>query len=282
MGSAPFHEKNIWITGASSGIGEALALALAEKGARLVLSSRDKAGLDRVAAECTRRQPGLEPIVEPFDVAEHDELPSVVQRVLERTGGIDILISNAGVGQRASALSCAPDVVKRIFNVNFFGAAFLSRELLPSMLKRGSGRIVVVSSVLGTFHLPGRSAYAASKHALQGYFDTLRAELRGSGVAITVVRPGWIETSMSRNALTAEGTSYGKATKALSRKMSSEKCAQKILKTIASGKEDAVIGGIEKWGGILRMLFPRVYDRVISRKMSEFVFSNNQPPEQNI
>ena len=273
MGNAPFHEKTIWITGASSGIGEALALALAKEGARLVLSSRDKAGLDRVAAECTTHQPGFEPIVEPFDVAEHDQLPSVVQRVLERTGGIDILISNAGVGQRASALSCEPDVVKRIFNVNFFGAVFLTRELLASMLKRGSGRIVVVSSVLGTFHLPGRSAYAASKHALQGYFDTLRAELRGSGVAVTIVRPGWIETSMSRNALTAEGTSYGKATKALSRKMSPEKCARKILRAVASGKDDAVIGGIERWGGVLHLLFPRSYDRMVGKKMGEFVFS---------
>lgn len=276
MNRATFSNKTVWITGASSGIGEALALAAAEAGARLVLSSRDKAGLERVAAACGKNQPATEPMVEAFDVAEHDQLPSVVQRVLKRSGGIDILISNAGVGQRASALSCAPDVTKRIFDVNFFGAVFLTRALLPSMLDRKSGRIVVVSSVLGTFHLPGRSSYAASKHALQGYFSTLRSELLGSGVGVTIVRPGWIATSMSHNALTAEGTSYGKATKALSRKMSPEQCALDILRAVAGGKGNAVIGGIEKWGGVLRTLFPRAYDRVVGRKMSEFIYKDSE------
>ena len=148
------------------------------------------------------------------------------------------------------------------------------------MLERKSGRIVVVSSVLGTYHLPGRSAYAASKHALQGYFNTLRSELYGSGVAVTIVRPGWIATAMSRNALTAEGISYGKATKALSPKMNPEECARRILRAVAAGKNDAVIGGIEKWGGILRMLFPRAYDRVVSGKMREFVYKSDESVKQ--
>ncbi|MBN1758624.1 MAG: SDR family oxidoreductase [Chitinispirillaceae bacterium] len=272
MNPSVFNNKTIWITGASSGIGEALTTELATTGARLVVSARNAADLDNVASRCRERNAKVTIFVEPFDVAEHHLFPAVVKRVLDRTGGIDILISNAGVGQRGSALSSNPDVVRRIFDVNFFGAVFLTQGLLPSMLERKSGRIVVISSVLGKFHLPGRSAYAASKHALQGYFDTLRAEIAGTGVEISIIRPGWIETPMSRNALTADGVSYGKSTKALSRKMSPEECARRILHVVAAGKNDAAIGGIEKWGGVLRILFPRAYDRIMGKKMSEFIY----------
>ena len=274
MSFSAFTSKTVWITGASSGIGAALATEFAETGARLVLSARNEADLHNVASRCSEQHSDTTMYIEPFDVAEHHHFPAVVKRVLDRTGGVDILISNAGVGQRGSALSSKPDVVRKIFDVNFFGSVFLAQEVLPAMLERGSGKIVVISSVLGTFHLPGRSAYAASKHALQGYFDTLRSELAGSGVGITIIRPGWIETSMSRNALTADGASYGKATKALSRKMSAEECARRILRVVAAGKSDAVIGGIEKWGGVLSALFPRAYDRVMRKKMNEFIYKS--------
>lgn len=272
MNTAPFKNKTIWITGASSGIGEALAVALAGEGARLVLSARDTHGLERVAEKCRAGTASAAPLIEAFDMSEHALLGAVVERVLDRTGGIDLLINNAGVGQRANALSCKPDVVRKIIDVNFLGPVFLTQEVLPHMIRRGSGRIVVVSSVLGKFHLPGRSAYAASKHALQGYFDTLRSEIYGSGVGVTIVCPGWIATDISRNALTADGSSYDKATKAVSRKMSADACARQIIRAAASGKNEAMIGGIEIWGGMLRALAPRLYDRVICGRMREFVY----------
>jgi short-subunit dehydrogenase len=108
-------------------------------------------------------------MIEPFDISEHTHFPNLTKRVLDHSGGIDILVNNAGIGQRATALSCKPDVVRQIMEVNFFGPVFLTQAILPSMIENGSGRIVVISSVLGKFHLPGRSTYAASKHALQGY-----------------------------------------------------------------------------------------------------------------
>ena len=272
MNTVSFKNKTIWITGASSGIGEALAVALAGAGARPVISGRDMDGLERVAEKCRSDLSSAPPLIEAFDMSEHSQFGAIVKRVLDRTVGIDLLINNAGVGQRAGALSCKPDVVRKIMEVNFLGPVFLTQEVLPHMLHRGSGRIAVVSSVLGKFHLPGRSAYAASKHALQGYFDTLRSEIYGSGVGVTIVCPGWIATDISRNALTADGSSYAKATTALSRKMSAADCAKHILRAVASGKNEATIGGIEKWGGVLRTLFPRLYDRVICGRMREFIY----------
>jgi dehydrogenase/reductase SDR family member 7B len=277
MNYKEFNKKTVWITGASSGIGEALAVEFAGSGSRLVLSGRDTTELGRVATKCRERSGGSEPSVEAFDIAGHDTFPRIVGRVLNRTGGIDILVNNAGVGQRATALSCRPEVIRKIFDVNFYGPVFLTREILPSMIKHGSGRIVVVSSILGKFHLPGRSAYAASKHALQGYFGTLRTELHGSGIGVTIVCPGWIATAISRNALTADGNSYEKPGMTVTHRMSAEKCARRILRTIATGKREALIGGIEIWGGLLRALLPEQYDRVIRKRGTEFVHQTDIP-----
>jgi dehydrogenase/reductase SDR family member 7B len=269
-----FKNKTVWITGASSGIGKALALLLSRKGARLVLSGRDEFALQQVADECRVEETG-NPIIYPFDMAEHSVFTDVVQSVLDATGGIDILVNNAGVGQRAAAISCEPAVVRQIMNVNFMGTVFLTQALLPSMIHSGSGRIVVVSSVLGKFHLPGRSAYAASKHALQGYFNTLRTELHGSGVGITIACPGWIATHISQNALTANGSTWCQTTGVASKKMSAEVCARHIAHAIVSQKNEATMGGIEKWGGLLRFTSPRIYERVIRKRAQEFIFKFN-------
>ena len=277
-----FEDKTIWITGASSGIGEALAMLLAMSGARLVLSGRDTNALACVAGKCADFSTSKKVSVESFDLSAGTDFSKIVEQVLCRTGGVDILINNAGVGQRASALSCDPSVVRRIMEVNFFGSVFLTQAILPSMIDRGSGRIVVVSSVLGKFHMPGRSAYSASKHALRGYFDTLRAELYGSGVEITVVYPGWIATRISQNALTADGTAYSRAFGKASRKMSAEACASRIVAAMSSGAGEAAMGGVEIFGGWFRTLFPKLYDRSMREKAKAFVYTRtkNTPDSQ--
>lgn len=269
-----FCDKTVWITGASSGIGEALAVLLAGKGARLVLSGRDQIALHRVADRCSTSNKSTKILIKAFDVSEHTFFPNIVENVLKWAGSIDILINNAGVGQRSAAISCNPEVVRRIMNVNFFGTVFLTQTLLPSMISNGTGRIVVVSSVLGKSYLPGRSAYSASKHALQGYFNTLRSELFGSGVGITIVYPGWIATRISQNALTSNGTAYHQATGAASNKMSAEVCAQHIINAIASQKNEAMMGGIETWGGLARSIFPRIYDWAIRARTKEFIYKS--------
>ena len=267
-----FQNKTVWITGASSGIGKALAIRLAQNGARLVLSGRDEAALHDVGAECDATGTVAKPLICPFDMAEHTIFPDVVQHVLERKGGVDILINNAGVGQRAAAIHCDPHVVHEIMNVNFFGPVFLTQALLPSMIRRGKGRIVVVSSVLGKSHLPGRSAYVASKHALQGYFNTLRTELSQSGLGITIVCPGWIATHISQNALTSTGSAFLRTTGVTSRKMSADSCAHHIARAIATEKNEATMGGIEIWGGLVRFLCPHLYERIIQKRTGEFIY----------
>jgi len=271
MNGSYFNNKTVWITGASSGIGEALAYEFSRHGARPVLSAIDDAALAAVAGHC-REAGAPATFTEAFDIGDHDRLPEIASRVLDRTGGIDILVNNAGIGQRASALDCGNETVRRITDVNFLGPVFLTGSVLPSMIARVSGRIVVIASVLGRYHLPGRSAYAASKHALIGYFSTLRTELRNSGVAVSIIMPGWITTNMSLNALTADGSTYNRTTRPPSRRMSAGTCARQIIKALAAGKTEVSIGGIETWGGILRLLFPRFFDRLISRRQGEFIF----------
>lgn len=271
-----FGNKTVWITGASSGIGEALSKELCAQGARLVISGRDTDSLERIAERCCEAENPIRPILVPFDVSDHAQFPSIVKRVFDTVGTVDILINNAGVGQRSDALSCRPDTVRKIMDVNFFGPVFLTQELLPSMIKRGSGRIVVVASVLGKFHLPGRSAYSASKHALIGYFNTLRTELGTSGIGVTVVCPGWIATNISQNALTADGTKYEKTTPRRSSKMSAETCSRHIIRAIAAQKNEATMGGIETLGGLLHTLSPKLFDWVVRRRSGEFHYTRSQ------
>ncbi len=271
MKKISFTNKTVWITGASSGIGEALAVEFAKRGAHLVLSARNADKIHQVAARCCEYNPQSSPYLELFDMADHNAFTDIVERVLCITGGVDVFVSNAGVGQRATALSTKPEVLRRIMDVNFFGPVFLTQKLLPSMIGRGSGRIVVISSVLGKIHIPGRSAYVASKHALQGYFDTLRTELHRSGIGITVISPGWISTAISYNALTADGTTYQKQGKAGRKRMSAEECAHKIVKAISSEKNEALPGGIETLGWVVKTFFPKLYDKIVIRRNKEFV-----------
>ncbi|MFW5894117.1 MAG: SDR family oxidoreductase [Verrucomicrobiota bacterium] len=269
-----FEKKAVWITGASSGIGEALAHAFAREEARLVISARDRDALDRVADNCLSRGASEKPLALPFDLGMHEAIEPAAREALNRCGRIDILVNNAGIGQRASAHETKPEVVRRIMDVNYLGPVFLTQAVLPSMLKQRSGRIVIVSSVLGKFHLPGRSAYVASKHALQGYFDTLRSELHGSGVGITLICPGWIETGISENALTANGDRHARPTIVKSGKMSADDCAKRILVAIDRGKREAMIGGLEIHGGRLRAAFPRIYDWITRGRVREFIWND--------
>jgi len=269
-----FEGRVVWITGASSGIGEALAHAFSRKGAHLVISARDRTALERVAETCLAHGAPEDPLTLPFDLGAHETIEPAVLEASKRWGHIDILVNNAGVGQRATAFESRPEVVRRIMDVNFLGPVFLAQAVLPSMLKQRSGRIVVVSSVLGKFHLPGRSAYVASKHALQGYFDTLRSELHGSGIEITIICPGWIETSISENALTANGNRHAKPTLVNYAKMPANECAKRILDAIEREKREAMIGGLEIHGGWLRAAFPRIYDWLIRRRMREFIWND--------
>jgi short-subunit dehydrogenase len=194
--------KRIWITGASSGIGRGLALALAREGAKLILSGRNEAALAEVAADC----PGSEVLA--FDAADLAALPAVVAKA-EAGGPIDMLVNNAGIGARGLARDVQFDVYRRVMEVDFFAPLRLTQLVLPAMVKRGAGAIVNNASVAGKVGSPLRTGYCAAKHAMVGWSDALRAEIAQYGVSVFVVTPGFVATHIADNALTGDGSVKG-------------------------------------------------------------------------
>ncbi|MBO0930565.1 SDR family oxidoreductase [Fibrella aquatilis] len=262
-----FNQKVAWITGASSGIGEALAVALARQGARLVLSARREDELQRVAL--ATGLPAEAVLVLPLDVTDADDLAEKVQTVLARFGRIDYVFQNAGITQRSLVQNTDPSVYQRLMAVNFFGPVALTQAILPHMLAQKSGHFVVTSSVAGKIGVKQRSGYCASKHALHGFFDALRAEVANSGLRVTMVCPGYIRTPISSSALSASGEVYGKSDKAQEQGMPADECARRILKAVASGREEVYIGGVETWGIYLKRFFPAVLSRMLRNRAVE-------------
>lgn len=256
----PFREQVVWITGASSGIGEALAKEMARLGARLVLSARREGELNRVKEACER--PG-DHLVFPLDASDANQLEPAVDEVRYRAGNIDIFIHSTGVSQRDPAVRTRLEVDRQIMELNYFAAVALTKALLPSMLERGRGHIVPISSVSGKIGRPLRTAYCASKHALHGFFDSLRAEVHGLGVKVTIVCPGYVRTEMSTNALTGEGEAHGVTDPNTEQGITSEECAKAIVRGIIREDEEILVGGVETLGVYLKRYFPSLASRVV-------------------
>jgi dehydrogenase/reductase SDR family member 7B len=257
-----FAGRVVWITGASSGIGEALAYAFAAAGAQIILSSRNEDRLKEVASRCLNPNRHL---VLPLDLCRPSGLETQVRTALDRFGRIDILVNNGGISQRSFASETSLDTVRRIMETNFFGTVALTGAVMPSMLKKGSGRIVVISSLVGKLGTPLRSGYAASKHALHGYFDSLRAEVQRKGIGVTIVCPGFIRTSISINALTADGSCHGIMDDAQDAGMPADICASRILQAVAASRDEICIGGRELLAVYIRRFLPDLYNRLIVR-----------------
>ncbi|HUP50410.1 MAG TPA: SDR family oxidoreductase [Thermoanaerobaculia bacterium] len=260
---AGFRDKVVWITGASSGIGEALAIAWSREGSRVVLSARNEAELERVRRLCAGPERHL---VKPLDVGDGDAVADAASQVLGEIGHVDILVHSAGVSQRAMAADTDLAVDRQIMEINYFGAIALTKALLPSMLARRSGHIVPISSVIGHVGVPLRSAYAASKHALHGFFNTLRAETHKHGIRVTIVCPGYIRTNVSENALRGDGTRHGKLDETHARAMLPERAAPAILRGVAGERNEVYVGGRETLAIPLQRHFPRLVSRLVRVK----------------
>jgi short-subunit dehydrogenase len=257
--------KVIWITGASSGLGEALAYALSGRGARLILSARRKEELERVKGNCPPSAQANVRIL-PLDLSQQETLKLSTDAAIQIFGHIDILVNNGGISQRALAKDTQLEVDRRIMEVNFFGSVALTKFLLPHFLKRKSGHFVTISSVTGIFGTPWRSTYAASKHALHGFFDSLRAELWRDvkdAISVTMVCPGFIKTSLSKSAVTGDGTPLGKMDDGQYHGKPPEWFATRIVDAIENQKEEIHIGGKEVFGVRFKRLFPRLFARYI-------------------
>ena len=268
-----FAGQVVWITGASSGIGKAAALAFAGEGAKLVLSSRRPDELMRVQQACPRPDDHL---VIPLDLLRSETFPAATAMVLARYGRIDILLNNAGLSQRALAGDTNAEVERVLMEVDYFGPVALARAVLPAMRARRAGRIVVVSSVMAYVGTPGRSTYAAAKHALHGYFDSLRAEVWADGIGVTLVCPGYVKTAVSDNALGPHGEKHGKTDRTHQAGISAEKCAAAIISAVASDRDEIYIGR-EAYAIYLKRFSPWLFSRIMRR----LKFSVSDPKQAN-
>jgi len=254
--------KVIWLTGASSGIGEALAYALAKKGAKLILSARRKEELERVKGNCeATAQPNIHTL--PLDLSQPATLKLSTEAAIQFFGHVDVLINNGGISQRSLVNDTEMDVFRRLMEVNYFGAITLTKYMLPHFIERKQGHFVTLSSVAGKFGTPYRSGYAASKHALHGFFDAVRAEHFKDHVTVTLICPGVIRTPISISALTGDGTPFNKMDNAQAKGKPVDWTVRKIVKAIEREKEEVYFGGKEILLVYIKRFFPPLFSKII-------------------
>lgn len=255
-------DKIIWITGASSGIGEALAAEYARYGARLVLSARREAELQRVRKQLVNAD---EHLVLPMDLTQSESMAEGVSRVMAHFGGIDQVVHNGGISQRALARDTELAVDRRLMEVNYFGAVALTKAVLPIFRQQRRGRFVVVTSLVGELPTPKRSAYSASKHALHGFFEALRAEEYDDGIRVTLVLPGFIRTNLTYSALLGDGSEQNSLDDAQANGMAAVDCARRLVEAVQRSRDQVIIAGPEGWGVYLKRWLPPLYRRVIRK-----------------
>ncbi|XP_058820512.1 dehydrogenase/reductase SDR family protein 7-like isoform X1 [Topomyia yanbarensis] len=262
--------KVVVITGASSGLGEALAHVFFLAGCKVVLCARRKEELERVRKDLLELYATVvthSPVVIPLDLSDINSLPIKVKEILDIHGHIDIVINNGGISVRSDCITTTLDVDIKVMLVNYFGTVALTKACLPSMIKRKQGRIVCISSVQGKFSIPHRSAYGASKHALQAFCDSLRAEMNEHNVKVTLVSPSYIRTALSLNALTGAGDPYGKMDSTTASGAEPERIAKRILKAILRDEQDVTISqAAPKVAYWIRHLCPSLYFWIMARR----------------
>lgn len=258
-----FSGKTIWITGATSGIGKALALLFAKQNTTLILSARRKDELDNVAAKC--RELGSTAYVYPFDLSVSSEVENAAAKVLAEVKKVDVLINNGGISQRSEVIETPVDIDRKVMETDFFSGVVLTKALLPSMVKRGYGHIIVISSITGVFGFPLRSAYAAAKHALHGFYETLWAELHTKGINVTIVCPGRVNTNVSINAITKTGAAHGIMDHDIKKGITPEECALKIIQAAEQRKKVIYIAGKEMLMVYFKRYIPWLFYKLVSK-----------------
>lgn len=258
-----FRNKKVWITGASSGIGEALCYKFSELGAQLIISSRRESELQRVKNNCANPD---DITIVPIDLEKYQEIENIAKPVLEKIGNIDILINNGGASQRALVIDEELQVVEKMMKINFMGAVALTKVILPGMISQKSGHIVCMSSLAGKFGIPLRSGYAAAKHALHGFFETLRAENYDNGIRVMMVCPGYVNTNVAINALDAKAEKRNINDEGQEKGLDPKVLAEKIIKGISKEKLEITAGGGETNGIWVSRFFPRLFAKIIRNK----------------
>ena len=250
----------VWITGASSGIGAGLARAYAKRGCRLILSGRNEAALAEVAAQCV-----VDHLILPFEASDFAAAQAAATRAWDWSGGIDVLVNNAGISQRSLAVDTDFEVYQKMIAIDLLGPIALTQALLKPMVARGSGQIIMISSLAGKIGSPLRSAYCAAKHGLIGYADSLRIELSGHGISVIGVTPGSIRTDVSRNAITADGGRRGESDEAIDSGIDPDEFAERMLSAIDAGDREVAIAehGMERMIAEARRTPEALFDKMI-------------------
>ena len=259
-----YKDKVIWITGASSGIGEALTKKLASWDAKLIISSNRNGELERVKSECGLKSDMI--VILHVDLSISSDVEKAADQAIKIHGYIDILFNNVGISQRSLATETSIETDRKIMEINYFSGIIITKKLLPSMIARGFGHIVTTSSLTGKFGLPYRSAYAASKHAIAGYYESVWMEFHNKGVRTTVVFPGPVRTNISIDAIGPDGKPFGKMDDLQTTGISPEKCATDILNGVRKNQREIFTGKSELRAVWIRRFFPGLFFKLMVRR----------------
>lgn len=256
-----YKDKVVWITGASSGIGEALVEEFAKEGAIVIASSHEPEELERVKAKHKDISENIHALV--FNLGDPEAVAEAAEKVLSEYGRVDVLMNNGGISQRALAIESPIEVDRRLMEIDYFAGVILTKAVLPGMLERSYGHIGVTSTISGKFGFPLRSAYAAAKHALFGFYESLLAENYNKGLRVTIFSPGRVRTNISLNSVDKDGNARNVMDAGQENGISPEACAKKMLRTMKRGRKDVLIGGKE-----LMMVWIHKYARGLYYRMA--------------
>lgn len=258
--------KTIWITGASSGIGKELALQLSRKKCNLIISARNEQALAKVKGSCEHSE---NIAVLSLDLGNFDSMHQKVSEAIAFFGPIDILINNAGISQRSLIINTDFEVYQKLVNINYLGTVALTKALLPYFVAEKKGHFVTVTSLMGKFGALPRSGYCGSKHALHGFFDVLRMEHEQDGVEVTMICPGYVQTNIAKNALTADGSLQGTDDAENNNGLAVDVFVKKMIRAIERKKFEVYMGGSEVLGIYVKRFFPKLLHRMVIRRQTD-------------
>ena len=260
-----FPNKVVWITGASSGIGEATAYRFAQEGARLIVTALEADLLDGVVERC-KALGAPDAVALPFDLSQLDGLPALAEQAWQAFGRIDIFYNNAGISQRGPTVETEMGVIRKVMDIDFYAPVILTKSVLPRMIAQGGGQLAVTTSIAGCFGFPMRCAYSSAKHALYGFFETVQAENYKDNIRVTIVCPGRVRTNISLHALEKDGRQHGKMDAGQAGGITPEKAARKIVRAIYRCRREVLIGSTELTMAYIKRFFPGLCAR-LARKV---------------
>ena len=250
-----FSNQVVWITGASSGIGEATAYRFAQEGARLIVTALEADLLEQVVARC-KSLGASDAVALPFDLSQLDGLPALAEQAWQAFGRIDIFYNNAGISQRGTTVETDMKVIHKVMDIDFYAPVILTKAVLPRMIAQGGGQLAVTTSIAGCFGFPMRCAYSSAKHALYGFFETVQAENYKDNIRVTIVCPGRVRTNISLHALEKDGRQHGKMDAGQAGGITPERAARKIVNAIYRRRREVLVGSKELVMAYIKRFFP--------------------------